>query len=109
MIGFENYSISAWLDNLLTRHVEINKKTPPRPKHFKKASVAALIVLGCSAFQAVAVADSAMIKIPSSIGHSNHHPKLGDLVPQGYWPKLIAEMKSWETLAEPDIEYPDED
>lgn len=111
MIGFESYSVSAWFDNVLTRHVKIQKKTSPSPRQYlKNASIAALLALGSNTFQSVAVAEPTMIKIPSSSnGQSKYHPKLGDLVPQGYWPKLIAEMESWEKLAEPSIEYPDED
>jgi hypothetical protein len=109
MIGFENFSVKAWLDTVLTRHVNVERKSSPTPRqHLKNASVAALFILGSSTLQSVAVADSAIMKVPPSIERSNH-PSLGDLVPEGYWPKLINEMKSWEKLTEPDIEYPDED
>jgi hypothetical protein len=110
MIGFENFSVSAWIDNVLTRHVNVQRKSSPTPKKpLKNGAVAALFILGTSTLQSVAVADSAIMKVPPSIESSNYHPKLGDLVPEGYWPKLINEMKSWEKLTEPDIEYPDED
>ncbi|WP_061539847.1 hypothetical protein [Collimonas fungivorans] len=113
MIGFENFSVSSWFDsNVLTRHIAVEKKEKSiSSQKWKGAVMASSLVLGLNFLTTVAVAEPAPIfLIKQSRGSDSRlHPKLGELVPDGYWSKLLVEMKSWEKLPEPNIIYPDED
>lgn len=111
MIGFENFSVSSWIDNCLTHHIAVQKKPSESIKRtIKKSPLLALIIVGSNVFPSSSIASqAATMKIPTSIEQTQYHSKLGDLVPDGYWTKLISKMKSGEKLPEPDIEYPDID
>ena len=105
MIGFENFSVSAWFENGLTRHV-----AAPKVKGGSRVATifaAAVMSAGLAGVVPVAVASGAPVGV-GGIATTTIKPSAAPDVPVGYWPNLMKEMKSWESLAEPDIEYPDE-
>lgn len=111
MVGFESFSVGSWLDkNVLTRHVGTPKRSLPTLKQaWQGAIIASAMAVGLSSLTAAAIAAPTSLQVSPERSSVKAHPKLGDFVPDGYWPKLMSEMKAWQTLAEPDIEYPDED
>jgi hypothetical protein len=102
MIGFENFSVSAWFENGLTRHVSVPKIR--RRVGSALAAVAVSTTLAASPTAAVAKAASLTIEQTAMTGVKAPVPPE---VPVGYWPSLMSEMKSWAPVAEPDIDYPD--
>lgn len=106
MIGFESFSVTAWYENGLTRHVPV-----PRVKSLGRvgSKIATAVMTGALTLSApMSSVFAAPIEVSGTTMTSVRPPPQAE-VPVGYWPSLMKEIASWESVAEPDFEYPDED
>lgn len=105
MIGFESFSVSAWYDNGLTKHVvkPISKMKRGTSKVFASALMGAAIIAASMAPVTANAMSFNIEKAAMTSVKSAPDPE----VSAGYWPALMNEMKSWAPVSEPDIDYPD--
>jgi hypothetical protein len=104
MIGFENFSVSAWFDNGLTRHVSAPKVK--RQRRVTSIFAAAAVSTAMTAFSPAVIAKPASLAI-EQVAMTSVKASADSEVSAGYWPALMKEMKTWQVAAEPDIDYPD--
>lgn len=111
MIGFESFEVKAWVDGVLTKHPKCTRMAVPRDRNSTWKTVT---VVAATLFASVAVAAAANVGAPKTTtnlrGYAGAHPSSAvsnDVVPVGYWPKLLHEIKGWRSLEETAAEPPE--
>lgn len=101
MKGFESFDIRAWVDGVL---LVCEESASGVAKSGRRVSAGLVVAMSTAVASVTAIgAASAGFKVDaysSAAWPSDGAARVRDAVPVGYWPRLVATMKTWERVPE---------